>query len=263
MKRFYFFLGLIVPFVISCNSSNKQSGKYTRDSIIATNSTDSSILIYKDGLDKISDALDIQESPVYTRGDYSFYFVMARKDSLPVYYKEIGDSGDYGYNHKTYYLENNDLVLFLEESKVANISEKSSLEFKETRTFFRNGIFLKAEQRVANSDSLLKETPFSKLDENMGEKNPQYDFQRIENAIAGVGDFTLTFDRIQAPNSSKSYLILNNGSLNLESAYLINKPDSLIIKIKQQPEVYKGKSLKIDYKKQGMQMIYNKGKLAL
>lgn len=263
MKHLYFLLGLLIPFIFSCNSANKEAGKYTRDSIIAINSTDSSILIYTEGLDKIKDALDIQESPVYSRGDYSFYFITAKNDSIPVYYKEIGDSGEYGYNHKTYYLENNDLVLFLEESKVTNVSEKSSLEFKETRTFFRNGIFLKAEQRVANSDSLLKETPFSKLDENMGEKNPQYDFQRIENAIAGVGDFTLTFDRIHTLSSSKQYLILNNGSLNLESSYLVSKPDSLIIKIKQQPESYKGKSLKIDYKKQGMQMIYNKGQLAL
>ena len=256
-----FYLILLFYLFVACNNVNRQAGEFIRDSIIASNSTDTSILIYTEGLEKIKDALDIKESCVYTSGDYSFYFVKAEKDSVPVFYKEIGDNGEYGFNYKTYYLQDNNLVLFTEKSKVKNAGANKSYEYKETRTFFRNGVFLKEEQRIAESDSLLNETPFTKLDENIGNKNPQYDFQRIQNAVAEIGEFDLRFDRLQVLGPSKTYLIMHNNERNLESSYLIKKPDSLIIKIKEQPETFKDKSLKIDYKKEGMLMIYNGGKL--
>src|SRR5690606_13271887 len=131
------------------------SGGSVKDSLNAIISSDESIITYADGLNSLKETFEKTESPVYSQGDYTFYFVGYKKDSLPVIYEEYGSSGSYGFNNKTYFLENGELVLYQEKSKQTIIGDKPTFEFKDTRIFFRNAIFLKADERSAESDSLL------------------------------------------------------------------------------------------------------------
>ncbi len=255
----YFIYLIVTGFGLSSCQNNSQKNAHLRDSLMAVNSSDSSILLYAISLDKQSASLKEMESPVYEKGDYLFYSTMFLKDSLPVIYQEFGDAGKYGFSDKRYYLQNGELVLFTEKDKQASSGEKPDYEFKESRFYFRNNVFLKAEERIANSDSSLTQTSFSLMDENLVDKNKQVNFKRLEDAVHGSGNFNLVFDRLQ-DLSSKKYLVL--GSNDYESSYLVKKPDSLIIKIGENPAAYKGRKLNVKYKRQGIQMIYEGGDLA-
>jgi hypothetical protein len=262
------YLYFIVLFLLgsswtACQSNNQKMAQ-VQDSLLALNSSDSSILTYADGLNKLKESLSKIESPVYTQGDYSFYTSIYKKDSLPVLYIEYGESGNNSFSEKKYYLESGALVLFYEKSKQATSSEKPEVEFKEVRIFFRNDVFLKAEERIAKSDIDLNQTPFSPIDEHLVDKNRQIDFERLENANREVGDFNLTFDRIDSLSPNREYLVMANKNANTyESKYQVLKADSLIFKIKENPNEFKGKKLKIIHSKQGIKMIYKLGNLGL
>lgn len=261
MRKLYPFLIILLFSLgwISCQSNNK-ANQHLRDSLMATNSSDSSILDYALGLEKLIDSYKKSESPVYSKGDYSFYTVIFEKDSLPVIYKEYGDSGEYGFTTKKYYLNNGELVLYIEKLKQVTGGEKPNYDFKETRIFFRNNVFLRADERKAESDSLLNQTPFTLVDAGLIDKNQQFDFQRIEDATHGVGEYNFVFNRLDSISSRKMNLVLNNSSA-YQSIYQITKTDSLILKIKANPYAYKGKKLNIKYNREGSNMIYLSGGL--
>jgi hypothetical protein len=265
MKKLYaglLFFSLFITSFTSCQSNKKQSVQF-QDSLRALNSSDSSILTYVDGLEKLKESLEMKESPVYTKGDYSFFTTVFQKDSLPVIYIEFGDSGDYGYTEKKYYLDNSELVFYVEKSKQASSGEKPNYSFKESRIYFRNNVFLKAEERIANNEVQLNQLPFILVDEALIEKNKQNDFDRLVNTASEFGDFNLVFDRIDSLSASKQYLVMTNKNSNTyESSYLIKKPDSLIYKIKENPYAFKGKKLKVQHSKQGVNMIYKSAELS-
>jgi hypothetical protein len=246
--------------LLACNSTNKNSGNAVKDSLSAVISSEESIITYAEGLNNLKESLEKIESPVYNQGDYTFYFVGYKKDRLPVIYEEYGSSGSYGFNNKTYYLQNGEIVLYQEKSKQTIIGDKPSFEFKDLRIFYRNAIFLKADERSAESDSLLNSKPYTKVEESLIDKNKFYDFSRIEKGLSASGEYALTFDRINQ-NAAKKFLIMNS-SQGIESSYLIKKSDSLIYKLEEQPEVYRGTKLKINYKRQGTNMIYDGEQLA-
>lgn len=246
---------LLILSISACNSTNNKSGVSVKDSINATVSSEESIIIYANGLSNLKESLEKTESPVFNQGNYTFYFVRYKKDGSPVIYEEYGNSGDYGFNNKTYYLENDEIVLYQEKSKQTILGDKPSFEFKDTRIFYRNAIFLKADERFAESDSLLNSKPYTKVEENLIDKNKFYDFNRMEKGLNSSGEYALTFDRILNQSPSKKLLVMNN-SQGIEASYLIKKPDSLIYILEEQPEIYKGSNLKIAYKRQGTNMIY-------
>nr|MBC7611881.1 hypothetical protein [Pseudopedobacter sp.] len=247
-------------FLSACNTS-QQTSNHLKDSLLSTNSSDSTILVYASGLEKISPSLQQEESPVYTKGDYNFYVTIMSKDSLPVIYREFGDSGEYGYIDKTYYLENGELVLYLEKSKQALAGEKPNFQYKQSRIYFRNNVFLKAEERFAESDSLIKQTQFSLVDQNLVDKNKQFDFQTLQDAVHHSGDFNLTFDRIQSAARGKNYLVLSSINSGYESSYQITKPDSIFANIQTNPDAFRGKKINIKYNREGTHMIYKSANL--
>lgn len=259
---YYLILFLLISTSWMGCQSNQQKMAQVQDSLKAINSSDSSILIYSDGLEKLKESLTNKESPVYTKGDYSFYTSIYSQDSVPVLFVEYGEAGDNGFIEKKYYLDNGELVLYCEKSKQVSSTEKPVYEFKETRIYFRNNVFLKGEERIAAGDSLLSQIPFVLVDDYLLDKNKQFDFKRLEDANAEVGDFNLTFDRIDSLSATKQYLVMANKKANTyESAYQIIKADSLISKIKENPYAYKGKKLKVQHSKQGTRMIYKGGEL--
>ncbi|MEO5911346.1 MAG: hypothetical protein ABIP95_10685 [Pelobium sp.] len=263
MKKLYAYITVILLFSlgwISCQSNNKVN-QHLRDSLMATNSSDSSILDYALGLEKLINTYNKSESPVYKKGDYSFYTVIFEKDSLPVIYKEYGDSGNYGSTTKKYYLNDGELVLYIEKLKQSTGGDKPNYDFKETRVFYRNNVFLRADERKAESDSLLNQTPFTLVDASLIDKNQQFDFQRIEDATHTTGEYNLVFNRLDSVSSRKMKLVLNNSSA-YQSIFQVTKPDSLIQKIKASPYSYKGKKLNIKYNREGSNMIYQSGALA-
>ena len=260
---YYLILSLLTSTSWVGCQSNQQKMAQVQDSLMALNSSDSSILIYADGLEKLKEALVKKESPVYNKGDYSFYTSIYSQDSVPVLFVEYGEAGDNGFVEKKYYLDNEELVLYWEKSKHVSSGEKPIYEFKETRIYFRNNVFLKGEERVAAGDSLLSQIPFALVDDYLLDKNKQFDFKRLEDASAEVGDFNLTFDRIDSLSASRQYLVKANNKANTyESTYQIIKADSLISKIKENPYAYKGKRLKVQHSKQGIRMIYKGAELS-
>ncbi|MRX48700.1 hypothetical protein GJJ64_16010 [Pedobacter sp. HX-22-1] len=248
--------------IISCNSVNQSSSLTVKDSINAISITDTSILIYTEGLLKLKDSFEKLESPVYSKGDYAYFYSAYKKDGEPVIYQEYGDSGEYGFQEKTYFLEEGEIVLYTEKSKLLIPESKGDYQHKESRYFYRNGIFLKAEEKSAANDSALLKLPFVKLDENLADEKKVFDFTEIESALQGTGKYALTFNKLNTLNT-KQYLMLSNNNLSIDVAYLIKTPDSLINDIALQPALYKGKKLNIEFEKQGKTlMIYKSGSLS-
>ncbi len=264
MKKTYLNLIILLLFVTCWTAcqSNQQKMARVQDSLMALNSSDTSILIYVSGINKLKSSLSKKESPVYTKGDYAFYTSIYKKDSIPVLYEEYGELGANSYNEKKYFMENGSLVLYYEKSKLSSSNEEPNFEYKEVRIFFRNDVFLKAEERIAKSDSLLSQMAFTLIDQYLIDKNKQIDFSHLEDANNEAGDFNLTFDRIQNSASSKKYLIMANQNSNTyESSYQVLKADSLIIKLEENPDAFRGRKLKINYDKQGTRMVYNSAEL--
>jgi hypothetical protein len=259
MKNIFLFLllcFLLSTGFVACQSNQHQS-ETVQDSLMALNSTDSSILMYADGIEKLKASLTKIESPVYSQGDDFYYAAIYEKDSIPVLYVAFNESKDKTFNEKKYYLENGALVLFYEQSKQAAIQEKSSFDFKEDRVFFRNDIFLKADQRLAKSEDLLNIAPFVLVDEYLVNKDKQADLKQIEDAAYQLGDYDLTFDRIESQSPTLKYLVMANKNSNtFESFYQVNEADSVILNMEANPGLYKGQKLKIDYIKRGKKMIF-------
>ncbi|KHJ39168.1 hypothetical protein PBAC_07680 [Pedobacter glucosidilyticus] len=262
MLKYLVLLMVSLGIITSCNSVNQSSSVTVKDSINAISITDTSILIYTEGLLKLKDSFEKLESPVYSKGDYAYFYSAYKKDGEPVIYQEYGDSGAYGFQEKTYFLEDGEIVLFTEKSKLLIPESQGDYQHKESRYFYRNGIFLKAEEKSAANDSALHKLPFVKLDENLADEKKVFDFTEIENALQGTGKYVLTFNKLNTLNT-KQYLMLSNNNLSIDVAYLIKTPDSLINDIALQPALYKGKKLNIQFEKQGKTlMIYKSGSLA-
>lgn len=253
MNKLLYLICLVSLF--SCNSSGNHSGSNIKDSLNAIISSDESIITYTNGLNSLKENLQKTESPVYKQGDYTFYFVEYSKDNSPVIYEERGSSDNYGFNNKSYYLEDGEIVLYQEKSKQKIIGEKPSFEFKELRIFYRNSIFLKADERSGESDSLLNSLPFTKVEENLIDKNKFLDLNRLEKGLNTTGDYSLTFDKIVNQGNSKKLLVMSN-SQGIESSYLIKQSDSLIYKLQDQPDIFKGSKINISYTRQGTNMTY-------
>ncbi|MBD3750058.1 MAG: hypothetical protein IE931_11245 [Sphingobacteriales bacterium] len=262
MKIYYsavlsFFFLILMSACHQSNSKNEQ----LKDSLMASNLSDSSILVYASGIEKLSAALQKEESPVYNKGDYTFYAEIFKKGDQPVIYHEFDDAGDFGYTDKKYYLDKGDLILYTEKTKQVLAGAKPSFTFTQKRIYYRNGVFLKAEERNAAGDSLLLRTPFSVLDENLVDKNKQFDFQALQDAVHQTGDYNLTFTMIDSTKSKKLFLIMGNGNATCTAKYLVSQPDSLINNLLSNPSAYKNKKLQISFTRQGTDMIYKSGSL--
>lgn len=262
MKIYYlavlsFFLFILMG---ACHQSTYKN-EHLRDSLMASNLSDSSILVYATGIEKLSSTLQKEESPVYDKGDYVFYAEIYKKGNKPVIYHEFDDAGDFGYTDKKYYVDNGDLVLYVEKTKQVLAGGKPSFAFNQKRIYYRNGVFLKAEERSAEGDSLLLKTPFSILDENMVDKNKQFDFQTLQNAVDQAGDFSLTFTKIDSTKSKNLVLIMENRNATCTATYLVPQPDSLINNLRSNPSAYKNLKLQVSFTRQGTDMIYKSGSL--
>lgn len=259
MKNIFLFLLLFLAICtgfVACQSNQRQS-ETVQDSLMALNSTDSSILMYADGIEKLKASLEFIQSPVYTQGDDFYSATIYQKDSIPVLYVAYRQSKDNTFEEKSYYLENGSLVLFHERTKQISSQGKSSFDFKEDRIFFRNDIFLKADQRLAKTEELLNSVPFVLIDEYLVTKDKQSDLKLIDDAAHELGDFNLVFDRIENPSPTLKYLVMANKNANTyESFYQINDIDSVILNMETNPEMFKGQKLKIDYIKSGKKMIF-------
>jgi hypothetical protein len=241
---------------VACQS-NQHKSESVQDSLMALNSSDSSILMYANGIEKLKSSFTKIESPVYTKGDEFYYYNIYKKDSIPVLYTSFKKSKGDTFDEKSYYFDRGAMVLFYERSKVVAAQEKSIFDLKEERIFFRNDIFLKADQRIARTEDLLNVAPFVLLDEYLVSKDKQADLKQIENAVYQLGDYDLSFDRIETPSPTLKYLVLSNKNVNTyESIYQVDIADSVIIKMESNPELFKGQKLKIDYIKRGKKMIY-------
>lgn len=248
--------------VMSACHQTDLKNKQLKDSIIASTLSDSSILVYASGIEKLSNALQKEESPVYDMGDYTFYTEIFKKDGQPVIYHEFDDAEADGYTDKKYYLDKGDLILYTEKTKQVSVGSQPSFTFNQKRIYYRNGVFLKAEERSAAGDSLLLRTPFSILDENLVDKNKQFDFQTLQDAVNQTGDYNLTFTKIDSTKSKKLFLLMGNSNATYTAKYMILQPDSLINNLLSNPSAYKNKKLQISFTKQGTDMIYKSGSLS-
>ncbi len=251
---------IICLLICGCQQNAKNaSNKKTIDSLNRANGNDSSLLAYADEITGIKESMEKTESPNYDTGDYSFYVVSYTNGGSIVLLEEFGDAGDYGFSNKQFFFKDGQLIFYHDFEKQTNLSKTAPENtFSETRIFYRNDVFLKADQRKANAEDALKSLPFT-ANENI-EKNQQATLRKLQNALAKTGDYELFFNRIDSVRR-KAYLVLESASGNISSNFLIKTPDSLINQLNLEPGFFKGKKIEPEYSRSGNEMIYKSAKI--
>ncbi len=246
--------------IFGCQQNAKNaSNKKTIDSLNQVIGSDSSYLAYADEITNIKESMEKTESPYFNVGDYTFYAVSYDNGGNMVLLEEFGDAGDYGFSNKQFFYKDGQLIFYHDFEKQTNLAKTTpESTFSETRVFYRNDVFLKADERKANSEDALKNLPFI-ANENI-EKNQQSTIQKLQNALTKTGDYELFFNRIDSLRK-KAYLVMESPSGTISSSYLIKTPDSLIYQINLEPGFFKGKKLDVQYRRSGNEMIYKSAKI--
>lgn len=213
----------------------------------------SAILDYKDSIDCCLANLKRQKSLPFSAGDYTFLITKYFQSDKTTVLVEQGDSGEYGSVEKRYYLKNGTLALYTEKA----VHTLDTLLYTEARAFYNNGSQFAAETKTASNKEDLLKTPFRKSKSLA--VHIKTALRHYEDALNETGQFDLAFDEIiEYPKAV--YIVLGPTGLNpYRSALLIRKQDNFIRELINNPLSYRGRRLKMNWKKENSEYVYVSG----
>lgn len=244
---------LLIPLLFGCTQGVKHPQAALINQSSATAMTDESILHYADSIQSNLKNLEKQSSLVYLQGEQSMYVEKYSANGKPVLYEEYLDNKLISSEIRKYYLKNDSLILLQE-------SHKSNKGWNETRTFFRNNISFKKDQRSGATDSELKKKPYvlvkSTASSIQTTEKEEAQLKKMDDAIAGSGLFAMNFDQfIDIPE--ESIIQLKNSEPNgYISNVIVNTPDELIDSLQHHPLKFKGKKINFRWEIQDREAVY-------
>lgn len=259
MKHAYLLFILPITLAIfGCNQQPKHPQANLINQASATAMTDKSILQYADSIQKNLAALEKQSSLIYLQGEQSMYVEKYNYNGKPALYEEYLDNKLISNRSKKYYLKNDSLILIHELNKSSN-------GLTETRTYFRNNIAFKKEQRSATEEKALKKQPFLSLKSatstqvataSQTTSNEEQQLKTMEDAIAQRGPFAMYFEQfIDIPE--ESIIQLKGAGQNGYTANVIVKTtDALIDSLQQQPTIFKNEKLNFKWEIADKEAVY-------
>lgn len=215
--------------------------------------TTTSILEYKDSIDRSLSKFKKEKSLPFSAGAYTFLITKYYKDDKTAVLVEQGDNGEYGSLEKRYYLKDGKMILYTENA----IHKLDTLHYTEARAFYQDGLQFAAELRKSSDKEHLQKTKFQKSKPlTVHVKNA---LDRYEDALNQTGQFDLAFEEIiEYPKAI--YIILSHNDLNLyRSSLLIQKQDNFIREIINNPIDYRGRKVKMNWIKKDSEYVYVSG----
>ncbi|WP_316746842.1 hypothetical protein [Pedobacter gandavensis] len=219
----------------------------------ATAMTDDEILKYADSINANLATLDKQSSLIFLEGEQSMYVEKYSSNAKPLLYQQNLDNKLISNQSKKYYLKNDSLLLLQE-----NIKTNTGLT--ESRTFFRNNIVFKKEQRTAANEAALKKQPFlsvrSATTASQTTDNEEKQLKTLEDALAQSGAFVMHFEQfIDIPE--ESIIQLKGGSRNGYTAnVIVRTPDALIDSLQKNPALFKHEKLNFKWEIDDKEAVY-------
>lgn len=259
MKKAGLALGMIagiILFIFSCDKLKSDHPQAGLEAIAEKQLDEHGIQAYADSVNLLLPELEKRQSLVYTLGDYSFSIVKYMDNGRPVLYIEEGVGDESAGTIKKYYLKNDKLILYTEESQVYN----TSAPYKSKRLYFRNNILFYAEQKTAQDSTELKKVSYDKI--NAGDSEPYANIFTMEDALNQQGKFDLVFDGITEYPRAR-YLVLSKNEINAYRAVIkVDKEDDLIRELASNPSRYTGARLDIKWNINGdNEAVYKAGSL--
>lgn len=238
----------------SCNQQPKHPQADLIKQASATAMTDKSILRYTDSISANLSGLEKQSSLVYLLGTQSMYVEKYSFNGKPVVYLTQTNDEPIGNTIKKYYFKNDSLILVQE-----SIRSNKPL-YTDTRTYLRNNIAFKTEQRNAATSTALSGSSYQNLNKDNHNAGKEQDYksqvQSLDDAIAGINQFAMVFDQfISLPE--ESVIRLKGKTQNgYSSSVLVRTSDSLIDSLRRFPATFKNEKLNIKWKIEGEEAVY-------
>ncbi|MCX2485346.1 hypothetical protein [Pedobacter sp. MR2016-24] len=250
MKTIHLLYLIFVLFTLqSCNnfkSKHPQAEIANEDG--ATGMTDKSILIFAAAIDRQLNSFKKEISLIYQSGDLSIYAERYSEHNDGMLYKTSSSNGLISNTVKSYYFKNDSLILVKERSKIMN--EEGQI-LKDTRTFLRNNIIFKIENRTAASPEAIRTLPYL-LVQRSGNKYPDENFVEdikvINDAIKGTDKFEMVFQNITTYPDSRYIVLKSKKQSNYTASILVKTKDSFIDSLLNMPSVFKDEKLNIRWK---------------
>ncbi|TZF83045.1 hypothetical protein FW774_12130 [Pedobacter sp. BS3] len=215
---------------------------------------EATINTYVDSVNATLNQAEKTSSLVYTLGDSSFYVTRYTYNNAPVLYEETCDKAELGYSKRRYYLKDNRVIFYSENSK-ATPSDKPYRIIKE---YYRNDVMFYAEEKQGTEQDIAS-LPFTET--NVATAQSQTRLARYEDALNQRGKFDLFFEGITEYPKAR-YLILSRKEINAYRApVLIPDDDDLIREIAGNPNKYRGEKLYLTWKIVNGEAVYQSGKL--
>lgn len=254
MKHAY--LSFILPLALAISGCSQQP-KHPQADLINQSSpaamTDASILRYADSIQSNLNNLEKQSSLIFLQGEQSMYVEKYSANGKPVLYEENIDNKLISNRSKRYFLKNDTLILIQENLKGNN-------GLSETRTYFRNNISFKKEQRNAANLAALKKQPFLAVKSAISTVETAEDevqqIKKMEDAIGQKGQYALFFEQfIDIPEESILQL-KGTGQNGYTANVIVRTPDALIDSLQRQPANFKNEKLNFKWEIDDKEAVY-------
>lgn len=255
MKASY--LSFFLLFIIySCNQNPKhpQAGLINQNA--STVMTDQDITLYTDSIDANPKDLEKHSSMVYQIGDVSMYVEQYSYNGRTVTYVENISNEGISNRIRKYYFKNDSLIMVKENNKM---SKGDGEIYQDKRTYLRNNIAFKRENRSSVSAASLKKKSYTTQRTSGTDKNDKEFIENIvqmKDAINAVNNFEVLFDNI-IPGHDETHILLKSKLPNGYSAnVVVNDTDQFIDSLINMPSLFKDRKLNIKWKIKDREAIY-------
>lgn len=246
-----------ILFFSSCNPGPKhpQADLVKQNDVMTVSAQE--ILNYADSIDASLPALTKERSLVFkiTPDESLFVDQYRNNGQQPVCYVEHATSAGISEITSTYYLKNDSLLLV----RRRQTQLKNGLtQFSDQRSFLRNNIVFKTEEKSGPDSSGLARQSFSER------KNPQdktlnpyaEKIVMFKDALAGVNKFELVFDKLVQLPDARHLLLKGKIPNGYSASILVEEPDLLIDSLQNDPRHFNARKLNFNWEIKDHEAVY-------
>ena len=257
MKTIYLLcLGVLLITLQSCNYFKPKHPQADLPGEGATAITDKYILNFTAAIDRDLNNFKKEYSLVYTTGDLSMYVEKYSQHNGGMLYKAYSANGNTSNTVKSYYFKNDSLILVKEKNMVRNAEGEV---YKDTRTYLRNNIIFKIDNRTAASANAIQTLPYLAVqppENKYPNENYADDIKGMADAILGADKFEMVFDNITTYPESHYINLKSKKQGNYKATILISSKDAFIDSLLNMPALFKEEKLKLRWKITDKEAIY-------
>lgn len=247
---------LLALLIYGCNQASKHPQAGLTGPSASTEMNEKSILHFADSIDHRLQDLDLHTSMIYMNENSRLYVDRYSLYGKPALFVEHSEEGNAQNTLRKYYFKNDSLI-FVYARKTNRIANEVIIS--DERSYFRNNILFKTEQRSAETAEDLKTMSYTdtiKKSENAPTVNERDKIDMLVDAAAGQNQFKMVFDQL-SNYSNGIYIVLKSSEQNSYiTKVLVKQRDALIDSLETMPGLFKGEKLHFTWKIEDNEAIY-------